>query len=278
MKKILVPTDFSGNSKAGIRFAIRMAAKMRAQLIFFHSVSEFMSSMITAEAAVVPHLSDLKRETEKLKKFILGIYRSMGVRPPANIKFVVESAMFAGESILSAAKRLKAGLIVLSTHGAGGLEKIIGTSTGTLITKSSVPVLAVPKDYRYAGIAEIMYASDLDNLKTELLQLVPLAKMLNVPVRVVHFDYFRGQMRDIDKTFKSATARIRYKKVSLQSVPAAVNFSLIRQIEKYTRGKKKTILAMFARQDRSLFEKIFLGSKTRSLSFRIKIPLLSMKK
>ncbi|MDR6782771.1 nucleotide-binding universal stress UspA family protein [Pedobacter africanus] len=36
MKRILVTTDFSANSKAGLRFAIQLAAQNNYQLTFFH--------------------------------------------------------------------------------------------------------------------------------------------------------------------------------------------------------------------------------------------------
>lgn len=38
MKKILVTTDLSNNSKAGIHFAIQLARKASASLIFYHGV------------------------------------------------------------------------------------------------------------------------------------------------------------------------------------------------------------------------------------------------
>ena len=36
MEKILVTTDFSDNSKAGMRFSIRLAMQYKFQLTFFH--------------------------------------------------------------------------------------------------------------------------------------------------------------------------------------------------------------------------------------------------
>ena len=36
MKKILVTTDFSNASKAGMRFAIQLATQMEVELVFFY--------------------------------------------------------------------------------------------------------------------------------------------------------------------------------------------------------------------------------------------------
>ncbi len=38
MKTILVPTDFSTNSKAGIRFALYLASKTPCKLVFYSAI------------------------------------------------------------------------------------------------------------------------------------------------------------------------------------------------------------------------------------------------
>ena len=39
MNKVLVTVDFSANSRKTIRFAIQLASKSRAELVFFHMIS-----------------------------------------------------------------------------------------------------------------------------------------------------------------------------------------------------------------------------------------------
>jgi nucleotide-binding universal stress UspA family protein len=36
MKKIIVPTDFSVNSKAGVRFAVHWATRQKLELVYVH--------------------------------------------------------------------------------------------------------------------------------------------------------------------------------------------------------------------------------------------------
>ena len=38
MKKILVATDFSNNSKAGLRFALQWSTREKLELIFLHAL------------------------------------------------------------------------------------------------------------------------------------------------------------------------------------------------------------------------------------------------
>ena len=279
MKKIFAPTDYSENSKAGIRFAIRLAEQASARLVFYHAFSRFIPTFMSAGVPVVPQKPDGEQETERLVKFIKSIYRPMKISMPANIEFLVKNSESAAESIAVAAKKSKADLIVMSTHGAGGVEKLIGTNTGQLITSSPVPVLVIPKNYRFKEIGEIAYASDFSKLKKELLKLIPFAKTFNARIEVLHFDYFKGfQILKTEKTFKTVSKSIPYKKISLKCVTASVNDSLIYHIEKYIYDEKKELLAMFTEQKRSFFEKLFIGSKTESLSFTIKIPMMSFKK
>ena len=44
MKKILVTTDFSANSKAGVRFAIQLASQIKCELIFYHILETLKSN------------------------------------------------------------------------------------------------------------------------------------------------------------------------------------------------------------------------------------------
>ena len=67
-------------------------------------------------------------------------------------------------------KKIKADYICISTRGGSGLKKLLGTTTSTLIEKSTTPVLVVPKTYRIKPIKEIWYSSDLANLKNELVK------------------------------------------------------------------------------------------------------------
>ena len=50
VKKILAPTDFSENSRAGLRSALSLAAENNAELLILHVANEFQAWEIPDEA------------------------------------------------------------------------------------------------------------------------------------------------------------------------------------------------------------------------------------
>src|SRR4030066_380837 len=47
-------------------------------------------------------------------------------------------------------------------------QKILGTTTSSLVNFSTVPVIVVPNNYRTKSIKNLLYFSDLDDLDIEL--------------------------------------------------------------------------------------------------------------
>src|SRR5688500_18286440 len=82
MNAILVPTDLSGNSRAGMRFAIVLAAQTKQPLIFYHCV-QYLRPTRWSEAQ---YESYRDTETTKamliLRKFVTDVYKSAkGIKP-----------------------------------------------------------------------------------------------------------------------------------------------------------------------------------------------------
>src|SRR5687768_10820816 len=151
INKLLVTTDLSQNSKAGIRFAIQLASQSGASLIYYHVI-------------VIPkptHWSDKKYEayTEeqmleakgKLNPFVKSVYRRSGIQP-GNFECVVQVGSPVDQTIMDYALKRKVDFICMSTRGAGVIRRLMGTHTSAVLTHSTIPVLAIPKNYRATPI------------------------------------------------------------------------------------------------------------------------------
>ena len=178
MKKILVPTDFSANSKSGVRFAIHWASQQKIELVFVNvlyilRVTRWSDAYFAKYAAQEEKLCRIKFE-----KFIAGIYRQMNVKVGKYSTVIIEG-ISADISILDYCRKTSGiDYICISTRGDGKFKKIFGTNTGNLITKSEIPVLAVPQNYKVADIKSILYATDLRNYTTEIEKVVAFAQHL----------------------------------------------------------------------------------------------------
>lgn len=276
MDKILVTTDFSSNSKAGLRFAIQLASQHKFELTFFHSY--YIANLTSMSDAV---FADYERKEadkiqKKLNQFVAAVYRDIDV-VSKNKKCVINSAVFADSNVREYAQENKFSFICISTRGSGKLKKIFGTNTSSLISHSIVPVIAVPHIYRRSDIKSVIYASDLVNLKNELKKVIEFTKPLKAKVEILHFNYptdITTNKNTIDELVKkNAKHNI---KLHIENINLAR--SLISNIEAVIKQSKPSMVIMFTQQNRSFFDKIFFSSNSANYSFKAKVPLLVFNK
>lgn len=283
MKTILVPSDFSKNASVALRYAIRLSGFVKANLVVFHCahISPYILSSASASDDQVNMLidEDINFKTEKLLAQVSKEYKYLGIKKiPATTKIIVESNPMLVENIIEVAKKIHADLIVTATHGATGLNRFFFSSnTAALISKSQVPVLAIPEKHKYAAIRNIAFSSDLENLDYELGRLLPIAKALNANVDVLYFDYGIDTGKSIIAKSNTVISKSGYKKIKLVTRKATVDYSLVKQLKKYLATNKHQCLVMFTKE-RGFWNKIFYGGKTENMSYSMKIPLLSFKK
>lgn len=277
MKKILVPTDFSTNSRAGVRFAIHWAAQQKLDLVFVHVLNILrVSSWSDAYFAKYATQEENLRRT-KFEKFIADIYRQMNVKP-GKYSIIIIQGISADISILDYCRKNKGiDYICISTRGAGKFKKIFGTNTGNLITKSEVPVLAVPQNYKVADVKSVLYATDLRNYTAEIKKVVDFAQPLITKIEVVHFAWPDEVTLD-EKTIEAGLKKQFKYDLNLHFEKNDGSHSLIESLEKQIRTRKPSVVIMFTNQKRTFFQKLFLSSKAEELSFQAKVPLLVFNK
>lgn len=275
MKKILVTTDFSTNSKAGIRFAMQLASQTNSELIFYN-VIQILKPTIWKQSKWENYVSsEIERYQEKLKKFIQAIYKVNNLETP-NYKCVSEVETEVDAQIISFAKRIKANYICMSTKGAGKIQKLFGTNASSLITTSPIPVIVVPNTYRIKPITSIWYASDYEKLKSELTLVLKFNLSLQAQLNVTHYNMLN--IAENDKKTASIIAKNQSERILFNSKKRNLDYSLVQQIQIDIKKAKPPLLVLFTKQNRSWFERWFLSSKTAELAFDLKTPMLVFRK
>jgi universal stress protein A len=128
IRKILVPTDFSDAAGGALRTAMGMARTFQASIGLFH---------VTATVAMIPDLSQRVQEhlDEEAKRV-----RAEGI--------TCETGFAEGTphtEIVRRAQDLGVDLIVMGTHGHGGLtHAVLGSVTERVLHRAHCPVLVVP--------------------------------------------------------------------------------------------------------------------------------------
>ncbi len=138
INKIIVPVDFSDNSRDGIENAVKIAKDFDAEVEFIHIIEQQLqpSFHVVGIESIFAINPDLKKITsEKLEEFC-------NINDAKSTFTVLEVA--AHQSIADYAEESGADLIIMSTHGYTGLDHLlIGSTTERVVRVAGCPVLTV---------------------------------------------------------------------------------------------------------------------------------------
>jgi nucleotide-binding universal stress UspA family protein len=273
--RILVPTDYSASANNAVKYAVQLAKKTNSELLFFNSVYSLINDDKLDASYTKEYLTLKLRAENKIREEINKVYKSVGINPkPDKINFIVKFDTSPVKDLINLAKEHKVDLIIMGTHGASGVKKILfGSNTSHVISNSTVPVLAIPLRHAYHPIKEIVYATDLANVQKELNTLGVLGKQLKTKITCLYFDYGWAK----DKNEIKNLALINTSKIKFHTHKITLETPLLKPISKYMQGKSNSILCMFHKQ-KSGISNILLGSNTEGLSMDLKNPLLSIQK
>ena len=270
--KILVTTDLSKSSKAGLRFALQLASQQRSKLIFYHVLHAPMPTSWSQEK-YMRYVDDQIKETKgKLKSFVGQVYRQIGLTVK-NPECIVEFKPFVDTAIIDYAVFRKVDFICMSTRGAGLIRRVLGTNTSSVLSKSPIPVLAVPHDYRRSRISDILFASDLTALSTELKQVKKFADDSKSQLSVVHYSHLL-EPAEMKRSLETMAKRYRATGVKFSEQEYNLERSMSDHLKSAVKRFKPSVLAVFTKQDKNLLQRMFPQSNSEKLSFDTKKPLL----
>ncbi len=277
MPKILVPTDFSTNSKAGIRFALQWSAKQKLTIQFIH----FFNTRRLPQWTDADFKINVDREavhfTQKLEKFVRAVYKSTNT-VPGKYSCLAKYGLSADIAIMDYCRdHTDIHFISISTRGAGKLNKLLGTHTGNLTTRSKVPVITVPKNYRMKPVKDILYASDFSHYAKELKKVVAFARPLGAKIHVLHLSS-PDEVIPNEKLIKKGIKDSLHYVIDLQIEKRRSSQSLLKDLQRQIYRLKPSLIIMFTDQHRNFFQKLLFPSKVEQLSFGMSLPLLSFKK
>lgn len=148
-KRILVPTDGSDTSEAGLREACKLAQEQGdTQVRVIHVVDELLTVMPELYGVAYDTITDAVRKSgASLLAHNEIVAREYGLK--VETQLIEAMGGVAGELVVKAAKDWHADLIVCGTHGRRGLRRIVmGSDAEYIVRHTPVPVLLIRKDGR----------------------------------------------------------------------------------------------------------------------------------
>lgn len=140
-KKLLVPVDFSTESKAAVQYAVNLALQFRASVYLLHAIETVDCSVDCGYGPVIWHTpnKDLRR---KAKAKLRALAKKLGSPCCSDEPILLNGAP--EEMIIQAAKSLSIDLIVMPTHDRASLEEASRKSIAEHIIHSApCPVLVL---------------------------------------------------------------------------------------------------------------------------------------
>lgn len=138
--KILVPTDFGTGSDHALAYAVELAKALGAELTVMHAYEIPMIGFPDGAIVATPDLASRVSEGAQfgLKKTVEPFARS-GV----TITTLLEQGP-TWRTIIEAAAKVGAGMIVMGTHGRHGLPRaLLGSVAEKVVRSAPCPVLTV---------------------------------------------------------------------------------------------------------------------------------------
>ncbi|MBE2264358.1 MAG: universal stress protein [Burkholderiaceae bacterium] len=142
-KRILVATDGSTLSKKAVTAAISLAALSGAELVALKVIPRYPQSYF--EGSIPLSVEDVKRVEAQWSedgKSVVEAVKAQAQAKGVTVKAVTAKSDLVADAIIAAAKKHKADLIVMASHGRKGIKRLLlGSETQHVLTHSHTPVL-----------------------------------------------------------------------------------------------------------------------------------------
>jgi nucleotide-binding universal stress UspA family protein len=138
-KRILIAVDESAFAARAADVGIELAKALKAEMAFIHAVDP---SIARAASKIEESADKLIAMAEQEAKNLLSAFRERAGASPAALEFLEIGKP--ATKIVEGAKSWPADLIVIGSHGRGGLERLLlGSVAESVVRHASCPVLVV---------------------------------------------------------------------------------------------------------------------------------------
>lgn len=264
--RILIPTDFSTASETALQYAMSFAKPIDAEIILLHVLPEIGPTLGTHSTAAL--LKEMQRTAREAMAKTLDRFTSENVK--------IHSEIVHGSSVYKVLPAIietdAIDIIVMGTVGASGLKQVIfGSNTIDVINHSTVPVISVPEFLKTDRVTHLLYASDFQNLRSEIKRLVPLAKMLNLSIKILNLppEYYMEYI-NTERLVEDLSAECNFDNFEICLIHGS---DITSAIEDYADSSEGELVTVFTHH-MTFLEQIFKKSVTRELVWHNKIPVL----
>ena len=276
MKNILVPTDFSENSKSAFNYALELAERFEAKVTVIHV---YHPSLNTANSMMVYIDEELEKiNSQQLDQFVASACSDR--RGEVIVANQIDKKIILGyavDKIVELSESEDYDLIVMGATGKTGfLEKTFGKVSSAVAKQSKCPVLLIPANTKFEPIKKIMYASEYESAdESILLKIDNFSKKMNSEVHLVHVYGEEEQGENgpgyflLEKVFQLKAPTLEFEMGAITSDTVANG------LEKYAEINDMDWMVI-VKPHRKFWERILHRSRTNEIIMNPQIPLMIM--
>ena len=272
MKKIIVPVDFSEQSKFAIKVAATLAKKHDAEILALHML-ELNQAMITSSEGFHPEQTVFllklaeKRFTEFLDRPCLE-----GIKVTPIIKhFKVFS------EVNEVAAQNGAELIIMGSHGTDGLKEIfVGSNAEKVVRNAEIPVLVVKEELIDFKVERFVFACDFQEESLPAFQKAKqFAELLSAELELVYINIPGDDFLSHKDAYERINQFLSQANVGRQ-VEIYNDYSVEKGILNYSETISADIIGIPTHGRKGLSH-FFMGSIGEDVSNHSKIPVVTFK-
>lgn len=259
--KILVPTDFSPNSRTALEYALCIFGNHNPEIVILNTwqIPHTGTGMLVS-------IEDLLREDaeKSMHELIAGL--KISAQNITNLRGEVKEGSL-NDVIRTLNRKEEFDYVVMGTNGADDLhKKVIGSNTANAMRSTKVPLLIIPEGIACKQPKRIALATDFQPLDvTATNHIGRFAQLTMATFEAVHVN---------EKVTSGSKTEFGFQFDGLSpEVVHIVSDSVSSGLDEYLNSENIDLLIM-VRRDYGLFERIFHKSVSRTLAMHTKTPLL----
>ncbi len=271
IKNILIPVDFSTCAKNAVRYGVSLAQTLKARL-FLLNAYEYPIGMVEMSYAGNNDFYQQIEEDAHIEMEVLerNLLYGTGIE-----YYTICKAGPTLDSICKAVEEYHIEMVLMGTHSKSNVDKILfGGNTAGVLGKFDLPVFAIPEQAHFSRFDNFVLAYDFLCYKEQSViePLLALARANNATIHVLHVGDKNLDSQDIDADNGSWISEC------LKDVKHAYHFIQGEEVEtaiwQYTKEEHADLLALKPRKKRSLLDRLFSKSLTRTMVYHPHLPLL----
>ncbi|MFD2517835.1 universal stress protein [Salinimicrobium flavum] len=272
MKNVLIPTDFSESASYASDLGVEIAKKMNTGVTFLHLIStpvDWRKLPLEKESLYPETKAAIGEAKDQLVKLERRAEKN-GVEISSSLIFNTGI-----EEIHKYINKEHYSLVVMGTHGQKGFNKMAGTNTHKVMSKSPVPVLAVKRGDGPVLPKNIAIASDFENESLadfEMIMEIAIALGAEIQLLYVNTPYNFRESTEIEEKLNRFLQKYSGQNVKHTVINA---HDEQRGIEKFLKNCHCDMLGVIT-HGRAGLSPLYRKSISEGLINKLEMPVLSI--